>query len=322
MPGSSTGTSGFNTPDHKGAATRVNGFQAENELRDLQFKLTHKLQSTLDVVSTLELFFQNVRETIKMDGLLFEPAIEGEAPFEIGKKASHRAQYTINSNQAKLGTLTFLRKRYFLEGELAALEMFVSILFYPLRNALLYREALASSLRDALTGIGNRAAMELAFSREVKLAKRHKYPLCLLFVDLDHFKQVNDNFGHRAGDRLIQHTVKGIQSALRDTDQVFRYGGEEFVIILNNTELECAKLIAERIRVYIAMTPLTVDKKEISATISVGVSTLGSQDSADALLKRSDSALYIAKNSGRNRVVSLGTKAEAAQQAQKSKATG
>lgn len=316
MPGSSTGTTEFSKPDTN-PSTRVNGFQAENELRDLQFKLTHKLQSTLDVVSTLELFFHNVRETIKLDGVQFEA--EDEAPFAVGKQASHRAQYSINSNQAKLGTLTFFRKCYFLEGELAALEMFVSILFYPLRNALLYREALASSLRDSLTGIGNRAAMELAFTREVKLAKRHKQPLCLLFVDLDHFKKVNDNLGHHAGDRLIKHTVKGIQSALRDTDQVFRYGGEEFVIVLNNTELDCAKLIAERIRLYIAMTPLTVDKQELSATVSIGVSTLGPQDSAEALLKRTDSALYIAKNSGRNRVICLGSKPEPNH---KSKATG
>jgi len=293
----------------------VNGFRAENELRDLQFKLTHKLQSTLDVHSTLELFFRNVQESIKLNGLQFE--IEGEQAFEIGRKATHRAQYKIKGQNANLGTLTFLRRSQFLEGELAALEMFVSILFYPLRNALLYRDALASSLRDSLTGIGNRKAMELAFSREIKLAQRHKHALSLLFIDIDHFKSINDNHGHRAGDKVLQHTVGGVQTALRDTDQVFRYGGEEFVVLLNNTELNAAKLIAERIRLYVAMTPLTVDKEEVSATISVGASVLGPKDTSDSFIKRADSALYIAKNSGRNRVICLGVNHQ-----QESKAAG
>lgn len=317
MPGSPTHSPEYSKQNNSSQTARVNGFRAENELRDLQFKLTHKLQSTLDVINTLELFFHNVKETIKLDGLQFE--ISGEDAFEVGKKASHRAQYTINGNKAMLGTLTFFRKKHFLEGELVALEMFVSILFYPLRNALLYREALASSLRDSLTGIGNRKAMDVAFGREIKLSQRHKQPLCLLFIDIDHFKQINDSYGHRAGDRVLQHTVTGIQSALRDTDQVFRYGGEEFVVLLNNTELNAAKLIAERIRLFIAMTPLTVEKKEVSATISIGVSILGPKDSADAFLKRTDSALYIAKNSGRNKVICLGTKVPPEHQ---SKATG
>ncbi len=305
MPGTSTSSPGISKPAR--SAQVVHGFRAENEFSDLQFKLTHQLQSTLDVHSTLEMFFNNIRGTIKLDGLLFE--LEDNEQFNIGKKANHRAQYNIKGQRAALGTLTFFRKKHFLEGELAALEMFVSILFYPLRNALLYREALASSLRDGLTGIGNRKAMDMALTREIKLAHRHKQSLCLLFIDIDHFKQVNDLYGHRAGDRLLQHSANCIQSALRDTDQIFRYGGEEFVVLLNNTDIKAARLIAERIRLNVAMTPLTVDKQELSATISLGVATLESKDDGESLLKRSDSALYIAKNSGRNKVICLGLKA-------------
>lgn len=306
MPGRPFNTSQQDKQGNTNLAAHVNGFRAENELRDLQFKLTHKLQSTLDVINTLEHFFHNISETVKLDGMQFET--QGEAPFEVGKNASHSAQYNIKGPKAILGTLTFFRRSHFLEGELAALEMFVGILFFPLRNALLYRDALACSLRDTLTGIGNRKAMDLAFSREIKLAQRHKHPLCLLFIDLDNFKKINDNYGHRAGDKLLQHAVTGIQTALRETDQVFRYGGEEFVVLLNNTELNAAKLIAERIRLYIAMTALTVNKQELTATVSIGVSTLGPHDTSDSLLTRTDSALYIAKNSGKNKVICLGTK--------------
>jgi len=281
--------------------SRVNGFRAENELKDLQFKLTNKLQSTLDLTSTLELFFTNAQEVVKLSGLQF--STQGENTLAMGSKAKHRAQYKISGNNASLGTITFFRSSHFLEAELAALEMLISILFYPLRNALLYREALASSLRDPLTGIGNRKSMDLAFEREIKLAKRHSQPLCLLFMDIDHFKRINDTAGHRAGDKLLQHIVQGLQNAMRDTDQVFRFGGEEFVVLLNNTSLESARLIAERIRVYIAMTPLIVDKEEISATISIGVSILQDSDSAEYFLKKADTALYRAKRSGRDKVI-------------------
>ena len=279
---------------------KVNGFQAENEIKDLQFKLTHKLQSTLDVYNTLELFFGNIQDLIKLSGMRFETP--GDSPLELGDKANHRAQYNITGSNANLGTITFFRKTHFLEGELAALEMFIGILFYPLRNALLYKEALACSLRDTLTGIGNRKAMDMAFEREVKLGIRHTQPLCVLFVDIDHFKKINDSVGHRAGDKLLQHIVGGLQSTMRDTDQLFRFGGEEFIVLLNNTDIAAAKLIAERIRIYVAMTPITFEKKTLPITVSIGVSELESTDTADSLLKRADTALYSAKRSGRNQV--------------------
>ena len=280
----------------------VNGFPGENELQDLRFKLAHKLQSTLDIHTALELFFDNIQELVQVSGIRYQFE-QTKLEVEIGDIAKHSANYNINSTNTQLGQITFMRNKSFMEPELAVLEMLIGILFFPLRNALLYREALESSMRDALTGIGNRAAMENSFAREIKLSRRHKQPLCLLLIDVDHFKRINDTIGHRNGDRTLQQIVKSIQHTLRETDQIFRFGGEEFVALLHNTTQEEAKLIAERVRVNVAMSPISLVDQNVLATVSIGIADLNKSDDADTFFERADEALYQAKNSGRNCVI-------------------
>lgn len=280
----------------------VNGFPGENELQDLRFKLAHKLQSTLDINTAIELFYDNIQELVRVSGLRYEFE-QTKLEIEVGKLAKHSVSYNISSTNTHLGKILFTRDKCFMEAELAVLEMLIGILFFPLRNALLYREALESSMRDALTGIGNRMAMENSFSREIKLSRRHKQPLALLLIDVDHFKKINDTVGHRNGDRTLQQIVNSLQQTLRETDQVFRYGGEEFVALLHNTTQEEAKLIAERIRVNVAMSPISLVDQNVFATVSIGAATLVKKDDSDSFFERADAALYQAKNSGRNRVV-------------------
>ncbi|MFT5082249.1 MAG: diguanylate cyclase (GGDEF)-like protein [Lentisphaeria bacterium] len=283
-------------------STGVNGFPGENELKDLRFKLAYNLQSTLDLQTAIELFFDNIQDLVKVPGLTYSYKDAG-IEIEVGEKQIHTAAYKIASTNTQLGQITFCRSACFVEPELAVLEMLIGILFFPLRNALLYREALESSLRDTLTGIGNRAAMDMSFSREIKLAQRHQQELSLLVIDIDYFKQVNDNAGHRSGDKALQCIAKNIQNTLRETDQIFRFGGEEFVALLNNTGLTEAKLIAERIRINVAMSPIAFEDQELMLTISIGVSDLNADDTTDTLFEKADSALYRAKDAGRNRVM-------------------
>ncbi len=279
----------------------VNGFPGENELKDLRFKLAHNLQSTLHLQTTLELFYDNILDLVKLDGITFELA-QTENPISLGKKAKHSAIYTIASSNARLGKMHFFRTRRFAEAELTVFEMLIGVLFYPLRNALLYREALELSMRDPLTGIGNRQALDSSFNREIKLSKRHEHPLALLVIDIDHFKDVNDSLGHQSGDKVLQQVVKIIQQTLRETDQIFRFGGEEFVALLNNTDIENARLIAERIRLNVAMTPISLKNEDVLITVSIGVSSLKCDDSEETLLERADQSLYRAKDEGRNKV--------------------
>lgn len=295
-----------NTSNQTAFSTRVHGFPAENELRDLRFQLTHNLQATLDLFVAIDLFFKNIQAVVACGGIAYINKVM-KIHHHLGSTAEHTANYTISSADNSLGEITFERAYPFLEPELAALEMFIGVLFYPLRNALLYREALESSLRDPLTGIGNRSAMDLSFGREIKLAKRQKQSLSFLIIDIDHFKKVNDTLGHRNGDKALVHIAKCIQSSLRETDQIFRYGGEEFVVLLNGTGMSSAKLTAERIRMNVAMSPITTERKDHLCTISIGVSSLSAADNVDTLFTRADASLYNAKHNGRNKVVcSLG----------------
>jgi diguanylate cyclase (GGDEF)-like protein len=164
--------------------------------------------------------------------------------------------------------------------------------------------------QDSLTGLHNRAFFEGQMSVELERAIRLSQPLALLFVDLDHFKQVNDRHGHDVGDLLLEHVARTIAGHLRRIDQVFRWGGEEFVVLLPGTGPEEGYQAAERLRTVVERSPLQLpDSTEIRPTVSIGVAlapehALGGER---AFLRHADQALYAAKESGRNRTVVYGS---------------
>lgn len=158
---------------------------------------------------------------------------------------------------------------------------------------------------DALTGLFNRGYFNRTFENEYRRSTRYQLPFSLIIMDSDHFKSVNDNYGHPAGDAFLIALAKEISGVVREVDIVARYGGEEFVAILPQTGGNDAMIIAERLRKAIEAMEITFEDHTISRTASIGVVSLpGVQvGSADELLKMADSALYRAKDSGRNRVV-------------------
>lgn len=156
---------------------------------------------------------------------------------------------------------------------------------------------------DALTGIRNRRVFFEQAQIQMDLAVRQNTPLCLLVLDIDHFKVVNDTFGHSVGDKVLCHFVRLISSQLRATDIFGRVGGEEFAILLIDTDLEDAVRLAEKLRKCIYQTKLEHETKEITLSISIGVSAECEDDkNINDFFVRSDSLLYQAKNKGRNRV--------------------
>ncbi len=153
---------------------------------------------------------------------------------------------------------------------------------------------------DSLTGAYNRHYFYEIAKNIISLSKRDKKHLSLAMIDIDKFKDINDTYGHDSGDKVLQATVKEIKAHIRNSDVFVRFGGEEFVLLLPNTDLDQALVISEKIRNIIESCN-TVDG--ISLTISVGVSEfIESIDDIDSILKRADIALYNAKKSGRNRV--------------------
>ncbi|HJV85960.1 MAG TPA: diguanylate cyclase [Noviherbaspirillum sp.] len=161
------------------------------------------------------------------------------------------------------------------------------------------------SYTDGLTGVKNRICFDKTIASEWQRSIRAKAPLALLLLDIDHFKKVNDNYGHLAGDACLKQVAAAMRQAVqRATDEVFRYGGEEFVILLPQTGMDGAVHIAEKIRRRIEHLPVEFEGQRIAITVSIGVSSLvpTNEASSDILIANADEAMYVAKNSGRNRV--------------------
>ena len=162
------------------------------------------------------------------------------------------------------------------------------------------------AITDALTGLFNRRYMEMHLATLVEQAASRGKPIAVLVVDIDYFKAVNDSHGHDAGDDVLREFALRIRKAIRNIDLACRYGGEEFVIVMPETDMAVATMVAERLRRRIATEPFAIQQGagNLEVTISIGIAALsGEGDNAAAILKRADTALYRAKRDGRNRVV-------------------
>lgn len=153
--------------------------------------------------------------------------------------------------------------------------------------------------RDPLTLAGNRLALDAALEHVKEHRDRYGTPVTLLMLDLDHFKRVNDEFGHATGDQLLATFTKTVEQRLRATDGLYRFGGEEFMIIAENTALDEARVLADDIRKLVAETPFPPTD---GITLSIGLADLQTGETIDSWLNRTDQALYRAKDAGRNRV--------------------
>ena len=161
------------------------------------------------------------------------------------------------------------------------------------------------AITDVLTGLYNRRYMESHLSALVEQAAARGKPLTALVLDIDYFKSVNDTHGHDAGDDVLREFATRIKKSIRGIDLACRLGGEEFVIIMPETDMAVATLVAERLRRRIASEPFPIQQgaRTIEVTISIGIAALGRDEDAAAVFKRADQALYRAKRDGRNRVV-------------------
>lgn len=274
-------------------------------LSQLRQQLSQQLQTSLEPQRILGLFFREVQRLVPLDALIYRHS-PSDLRLELGQRGHHTLTYNLSHESEYLGELVFRRNQRFTETEQADLESVLSTLLFPLRNALLYRAATQSALRDPLTGTGNRIAMDQTLIREIDMAKRHLQPLSLLMLDIDHFKRVNDSHGHGIGDEVLKGIAEAIKNQLRNVDMVFRFGGEEFLILLSNTSRDAAALVGERLRHAAQAQDYFAAGTRIELTVSLGCATLLPGESVESLLRRADNALYVAKREGRNRLAMAG----------------
>ena len=274
-------------------------------LAQLRQQLCLQLQTSLEPQRILGLFFREIQRLVPLDALSYEHKAT-DLRLEFGQRGHHSISYSLSHEGEHLGELVFRRNQRFSDLEQGHLESLLSALLFPMRNTLLYRAATQSALRDPLTDTGNRIAMDQTLQREIDMSRRHLQPLSLLMLDIDHFKRINDNHGHSAGDEVLKAVAAAIKSQLRNVDMVFRFGGEEFLILLSNTGRESAALVGERLRFATQAKEYLADGKSVELTVSLGCSTLLPGESAESLLRRADSALYVAKREGRNRLAMAG----------------
>ena len=194
-------------------------------------------------------------------------------------------------------TLDKLSKR-----DISYLEQLTRQSAITINRANTYSKVLQYATLDALTNLNNRRQFEVRLKQEIATTKRQKNPLCAMMVDIDFFKKVNDTYGHASGDAVLRTVASIIKEHLRESDIPSRYGGEEFAVLLPYTHIEEAKIVGERLRKAVETTPIPIDKKNINVTISMGLAEFRPQETGEDLFKRADSALYEAKESGRNRV--------------------
>jgi two-component system cell cycle response regulator len=205
-----------------------------------------------------------------------------------------------------LGTLVAAsRKRGAFDDEVVRmLEVIALQAAQSLQRAQLFAAVERMATTDGLTGMYNHRHFQTLLDQQLALAQRYQKPLSLLICDIDHFKVVNDTYGHPSGDRILKGVAQMLASLARATDSVARYGGEEFALILPETDTAAGRALAERIRASVEARTFDTDLGRLKITLSIGVATFPDvAKSKQELIDRSDQALYAAKHAGRNRWV-------------------
>ncbi|MGZ4955075.1 MAG: GGDEF domain-containing protein [Methylobacter sp.] len=279
-----------------------NTFEATKAVNLHHYDISSALQTTLEFNELIAIFSSKIANKIPHSAFVYKNTEFG-LEVKSGIFTRHSCNYALKVEQQQLGELKLMRNHKFSEADLQLLETLLCCLIYPLKNATLFHQALKMAHTDPLTQTHNRTAFNDSIKREMSLATRNSKSLSLIFFDIDHFKNINDVYGHDCGDITLTFSAKWIKENLRESDIVFRYGGEEFVILLSDTDANGAELLAERIRASIESHTIAYGMETIKITASLGVSTLRVNDTIESFIQRADKAMYLAKNKGRNQVI-------------------
>lgn len=240
---------------------------------------------------------------VEHTALEYPPRYRAEIPELRAVAASVVAPLLLGDDVIGLLALDSTKRHAFGESDLRLLAAFAATSGVAIRNAQMHAEVQRQAITDPLTGLYNRRGFFELGQRELERARRFKHPLAVILFDLDHFKHVNDTYGHAVGDRVIYSVAERARKCVRHIDLLGRYGGEEFVAFLPETDISMLYQVGERLRQCIADAPVQTDQGSIPVTISLGVTVAGEDANVANLISRADGAMYAAKQRGGNCLV-------------------
>jgi diguanylate cyclase (GGDEF)-like protein len=260
------------------------------------FKLVEQLQTTLHLDELLTVFADHAQRIIKLSGLQFHSPL-GVAQMHKSDNQHTPFKFDLELNGEHLGQLVYFCQYQLGDGIMAKLCRLHKALLYPLRNALTYNRVLKLATKDALTGLNNRSQFTDNLAQLIERNRRLHSNFSLMLLDLDNFKQVNDKQGHSVGDEVLIKFADILKQSVRSTDTVFRFGGDEFAVIIDDPQFTTNKVIAERIMNTVRQCHLL---SKYDVTTSIGFTLSNVQDCESSIFARADKGLYKAKAAGRD----------------------
>ncbi len=270
-------------------------YRQEHEL-ERTHHLVGQLQKTLELSKIVNIFSVEASRITPFAGLQFHSP-EGVIEMSGSKATGQHHAFDLEVDGERLGQLIYFCANSlssFAKQQLAKLH---SVLVYPLRNALMFYRVTQLATKDSLTGLNNRSQFDECLVRKLERSRRYHRHFGLMLIDLDNFKQVNDLHGHISGDHVLTEFAQILAQSIRGTDSVYRFGGDEFAVLVDDDKVLGSETLAKRIQQRVGENILL---SQHSVTCSIGASLSRSQDCVESIFERADKALYSAKTNGRN----------------------
>jgi len=266
-------------------------FQHSEQQAQRNLALLEQLQTTLDVKDLIDIFAIEVAKYLDFAGIYFKH-VDVNASARGSRQAKAERQFELKINDQFLGIITYAVNTPISIFNDKVLTELHQLLINPLNNAVKYHQAIQLAMQDSLTQLGNRRSFDEQIKRSIAQANRRQASVGLILCDLNKFKAVNDLFGHAIGDNVLIHFSKALRQSVRDTDYVFRFGGDEFAIIVTDASRQSLTVIEQRI--YYTMSQDTLLTK-YNVTSSLGLTFMKRTDDVSSFFQRADQALYSQK---------------------------
>ncbi len=271
------------------------------QLRQLEFNAL--LHRKLDLERLFECLLTEGQGFVRFDGLQFLASDRG-ADITLGFSRQHRQRFELKLGQRSLGEVILMRAKAFTPRDERDSERLVESLIYPLDNALEHHTVTMKAMTDGATGLRNQRAMDDLMPREIRLARRVEESLSVVLISVDYLESISEHHGTEVGEQAWHSVAETLAGRLRESDLIFRTESDEFCIVLNQTNLDGALILAERLRQEVDRC-VSYDNVQFVLTASAGVTELSVTDDSAALLSRVGDALMLARTAGRNQVRAL-----------------